>query len=1141
MKKNSIGSRIISLLLALVMVLSMVPTGVFAASVGDLYTGDTGIKTDTLGDEGYIYWPMKIYDYLNDGILFESAQQYLTDSDVSRLDNYYYDIKYNYGGGSPAPIIEEGTDLTGNAWYGSDTAPWRTIGVTHRFNWQKISPDDYDRATATTDDDPFINPRFLRITRDMSATSGKYRFCLKNFQTTTNRRDTAYLKLSSMRYMVLTYRSEGFTNEDDVGIWLQYKNSSGDSVALKCPVQLEDQEGWNSMVIDFKAIMGSTDWSTYESTKILAAHLYMPTLEAEDQVDISHVAFFDTKTEAEQFGIDAEDFSNNPGELLKLNPTITTNSGTKTKLPLVEQPGYVITVNQQYTEGRNTITDPGTYYGLNLTTKENIDGNYVNGYATNSFNSWKQATTISMPYVNKTMTETMTKMTVTEMQEEQGQRYVRLSNNSGNTGRNRIILTKFWEDHEDADAPQMKNARYAVLVYRTHGLTTKNKYGFWAQGNNGSGTAYVTGLTAASSWTSDGVNQGYNFKVSEDLWTYVIVDLYDAMDEDSDMALMYNSGKGRLKRVGMYLPPLVDGKSLDLAYVAYFDNETVAEYFGSDATGYMNGGKTVDAEKVTVTLSDRYWSGGNNLAFGMLYSSQGGGWSNGIYGGSSSNTSGGYDSWRVGYDLLNGYSFASNTTRQNIYGKPFTAYYTESDSKTAATPADGKTTNNIFYVNSKSDDGNSSNGGYDMSKLDLDGYQLLTTLTQGGMTAGLLEGTLENGMPVYRQEAVEYIAMVLYRTLPIPQFDADGDYNYTFLMGAANSALGGFDLNGDGVIGRADLNGDNYAETDEARLDLPTALRGCLGIRFTLGQQRGTNPAMGSYNQTVKKNLIGEFKDVRNNITTCMDAAYFLLNTLFYDNSYNQLQDDYSYLKLDNATMDNGKNAYVFDAGYSTGSTYAEGTVISGDSDYEKQSQSAINYDPLARVDSNGNVISGEGIISMKDVNSKDLFYYTSSHTTTRFPFLPVTDSEGDFAGPTKTPYFVDDGVPSLTLDKSTYAERNFNYAMACNGEFVYHEDDGLFFEFEGDDDVYLFINGQLVLDLGGAHSITNESFEVNKYVDWARAIVAAVKAKDGDYEAAGYTAETYERALKLDLTEGEICQFDFYYMERHGYGAAGL
>lgn len=62
MKKNSKSNRVMALVLALVMVVSLIPAGVFAAT-NDLHAGDTGIKTDTLGDEGFINWPVKIYDY----------------------------------------------------------------------------------------------------------------------------------------------------------------------------------------------------------------------------------------------------------------------------------------------------------------------------------------------------------------------------------------------------------------------------------------------------------------------------------------------------------------------------------------------------------------------------------------------------------------------------------------------------------------------------------------------------------------------------------------------------------------------------------------------------------------------------------------------------------------------------------------------------------------------------------------------------------------------------------------------------------------------------------------------------------------------------------------------------------------------
>ena len=1149
MKKNSMSSRALALLLALVMVLSLVPAGVFAANVGDLYAGDTGIQNNTLGSEDPINWPVKIYDYLDDGILFECAQANITDAAVARQDSYYYGIKYLYGGGKTQPHVDEGSDFTGTAWFGTK-APWKTVGFTNNFTATTVTPTDYVKATATTDDDSFVNPRFLRITKNSSSYSSA--FCLKNFTTTTSTRSTAYIKLSGMRYMVLVYKASGFSDETDLTIWLE--KSSGYS---KPSVTIEDSTTWTAKIIDIAAILGSSAWSTYSSSNITALYLNMPSLDSTDKLDVSHVAFFDTEFEAKQFAIDAEAFSNNPGELLTLTKEITTTTVNKTTLPRVEKPDYILSANYRYyttdsnAEGydKTNPANDGIYYGLDFTTKSTANGAYTNGYVSDTYKSWSQNLTLSLPYGSVTSTEnfTMTAMKVTEMNDD-GRLYVNLSNADGNTGRNQIVLTKFRDDQSAHNqSPYTKNVNYAVLVYRTHGLTTSNKYGFWGQGSDGGSTYWRVALTDdEANWTNNSYTNPQSFVVSEDLWTYIVVDLTTVMgkNDSSDMAAMT-----RLKRLGMYLPPLINGKSLDLAYVAYFRNETVADYFGSNAAAYMNGGKTVTSTTGnTVSLSNRQWMGGNNLSFGLLYASQGGQWLplsgsgsssvGGINGSSSTNTSNGYDSFRIGYDMTKGYSSKANTNRRDIYGNAYTAYYTVASSSTASTPGADTRTSNIFYVSPSADDGDSSNGGFDMSKLDLDGYQLLTTLTQGGMTAGLLEGTLEDGRPVYRQEAVEYVAMVLYSALTIPQIDADGDYNYNYVTGTPSSLFGGFDLNGDGKYGWADLNGDNYAETDENSVDLATALRGCLGIRFTLGQQRGTNPALGSYNQSAKKNLVGEFKTVRNNITTCMDAAYFLLNSLYYAGSYNQLQDDYRYLRLEHATMDNGKTAYVFDAGYSTGNKYTEGTVIGNDPSYEASSQSAIVYDPRVTVNADGTITKGEGAIFMENVNSKDKFYFLSSSTTTRFPFLPVTDAEGDFAGATTPYYFYDDGVTSLTPDKGTYADRNFNYAMACNGEFVYHEDDGLFFEFEGDDDVYLFINDQIVLDLGGAHSISNESFEVNKYVEWARDVVAAVDAKKGDYAAAGYTEAQYNRALALDLVEGEICQFDFYYMERHGYGA---
>lgn len=78
----------------------------------------------------------------------------------------------------------------------------------------------------------------------------------------------------------------------------------------------------------------------------------------------------------------------------------------------------------------------------------------------------------------------------------------------------------------------------------------------------------------------------------------------------------------------------------------------------------------------------------------------------------------------------------------------------------------------------------------------------------------------------------------------------------------------------------------------------------------------------------------------------------------------------------------------------------------------------------------------------------------------------------------------------------------NGNYALRGEAQFIYRDD--LYFEFSGDDDVYMYINGVLALDLGGAHGICTKR----------------VNLKDV--------------AQQCHLTEGEVATFTFFYMERN-------
>lgn len=76
----------------------------------------------------------------------------------------------------------------------------------------------------------------------------------------------------------------------------------------------------------------------------------------------------------------------------------------------------------------------------------------------------------------------------------------------------------------------------------------------------------------------------------------------------------------------------------------------------------------------------------------------------------------------------------------------------------------------------------------------------------------------------------------------------------------------------------------------------------------------------------------------------------------------------------------------------------------------------------------------------------------------------------------------------------------NFHFTFELHCMFTYYQGTGQMFKFIGDDDVFVYINGQLVIDLGGVHSAREQ------YVDLDR----------------------------LGLTDGEIYPLDFFFAERH-------
>lgn len=247
-------------------------------------------------------------------------------------------------------------------------------------------------------------------------------------------------------------------------------------------------------------------------------------------------------------------------------------------------------------------------------------------------------------------------------------------------------------------------------------------------------------------------------------------------------------------------------------------------------------------------------------------------------------------------------------------------------------------------------------------------------------------------------------------------------------------------------------NNNNYVgNTGSATRDLAEVFRQCI------------NGGLGSMADT-KSKALAEAKDCR----TYYDAAYFLLQNLYSDNSgYGQTVTEYHQINL----VKKG-NYYVYDSAYD-GSVYdtAKGVIYNSQTDH---------------------------------VTTREGTTYVRGNLQAENRFDPIS---GKYFGNNGSKYLevVDPNQNDIT---HYYKNTNYNMTLEGHAQFIFYEDDNLYFNFAGDDDVYLYINGIRVLDMGGAHAISKCGISLNN-----------VKELCG-------------------LKDGQVYDFDFYYMERHGTAA---
>lgn len=197
------------------------------------------------------------------------------------------------------------------------------------------------------------------------------------------------------------------------------------------------------------------------------------------------------------------------------------------------------------------------------------------------------------------------------------------------------------------------------------------------------------------------------------------------------------------------------------------------------------------------------------------------------------------------------------------------------------------------------------------------------------------------------------------------------------------------------------------------------------------------------------------------NITNAYDLAWYLLNTLYLpdtemvtDNGhtvpvYGMGNNTYYGIILKQMTDDTG-TYYAYDAAYPT--------------TYDRENGYIYNTDT-----------PGEIITDKSEMVNR---------------FWPI-DGES-----------YDELYGATTSMQAGSGTQNGNFALAGTAQFVYKPHD--YFYFSGDDDVYLFINGKLAVDLGGAHGVCYKEIYLS----------------DLDAEYYG-------------LVEGEVATFSFFYLER--------
>ncbi len=278
------------------MVLPMMPLRAFAA-VGDKQNGQTGLNGD-INTEDTIKLPIRIYDYLNDGMLFEYAE-----TDVSGTAFYRAANADSY-----KPTVDLGSDFTqGN----------EREGLYYWLNTGNKSPtyntryyDAYGNRIKDENGIPYIYMERKNGNNPTTILTDFGSYCL----------NIGAQSKEKLQYVVLIYRGYDFSSTTGTISFSFHTGGSVKSSVKTDPYTIHLEHFWQAGVFPLKTGSLGNRWGEFSTVE--GVYATWPAESNGGGVDIAYAAYFSNEADANAFAEQALNYTGT--DYQRMVPGLTT-------------------------------------------------------------------------------------------------------------------------------------------------------------------------------------------------------------------------------------------------------------------------------------------------------------------------------------------------------------------------------------------------------------------------------------------------------------------------------------------------------------------------------------------------------------------------------------------------------------------------------------------------------------------------------------------------------------------------------------------------------------------------------------------------------------------------------------------------